>query len=90
MKSSRILLAALLVSLSSPAFAAQPDADASALKGKGKDGSSVYVFDDDSIEGEILRPEGVNLNSRGKSAIASLITIRQMFISELIQLSNDI
>ena len=82
------LSAALL--LSSTAWAAPADADASAMKGAGADGVTVYDFEDDDVDGEILSPEGANLSSRGRSKHASMITIRPHFIPELIKMANDI
>lgn len=77
--------------LSFDAVAAQPeDADAAALQKGGKDGEATYVFDDDNVDGEILRPEGANVGSRNRSRHASLITIRNNFIGEMIRLANDI
>lgn len=82
---------ALSLSLSADAQAAQPqDADAAALQKGGGDGQATYVFDDDNVDGEILRPEGANVGSRNRSRHASLITIRNNFIGELIRLANDI
>lgn len=91
-KTGAILFATALLAFAPSAFAAaQPqDADAAALKGTAKDGQATYVFDDDNVDGEILRPEGANVGSRGRSRHASLITIRAHFIGELIRLANDI
>lgn len=80
--------AALL--LSSTAWAAPADADAGALSGSNADGVTVYDFEDDDVDGEILSPEGANLSSRGRSKHASMITIRPHFIPELIKMANDI
>lgn len=74
-----------------PAYA-QPsggDADASAFKGT-EGGATVYDFEDDNVDGEILSPEGALISSRGRSKHASLITIRPHFIPELIKMSMDI
>lgn len=79
--------AALL--LSSTAWAA-PDADSAAMSGSNADGVTVYDFEDDDVDGEILSPEGANLSSRGRSKHASMITIRPHFIPELIKMANDI
>ena len=86
------LLTALLVTSTAHAANQPQDADQAALKGdgKGKDGSATYVFDDDNVDGEILRPMGENVGSRNRSRHASLITIRDNFIGELIRLANDI
>lgn len=82
--------AAMLISV--PAYA-QPannqDADASAFRGS-EGGATVYDFEDDNVDGEILSPEGALISSRGRSKHASLITIRPHFIPELIKMSMDI
>jgi hypothetical protein len=65
------------------------DADDAARKGD-KGGVTVYDFDDDNVDGEILRPEGANLASRGRVKHASLITIRPHFLRELINMARDV
>ncbi len=76
--------------VSSTSFAApEGDADAAALSGKQGD-VTVYDFEDDDVDGEVLSPEGANLSSRGRSKHASLITIRPHFIPEMIKMANDI
>ncbi len=84
---------ALSMATASTAFA-QPsdqDADDAARVGGGDGGgTTVYDFDDDNVDGEILSPDGANVNSRARVKHASLITIRPHFISELISLSFDI
>jgi hypothetical protein len=83
---------ATVMLFSFPAFA-QPsggdDADSSAFRGA-KGGATVYDFEDDNVDGEILSPEGALVSSRGRSKHASLITIRPHFIPELIKMSMDI
>ncbi len=66
------------------------DADDAARVSGGDGGTTVYDFDDDNVDGEILSPDGANVNSRARVKHASLITIRPHFISELISLSFDI
>lgn len=84
---------ALSMSAASTAAAApgnDGDADSAArVGGEGAD-TTVYDFDDDNVDGEILSPDGANVNSRARVKHASLITIRPHFISELISLSFDI
>jgi hypothetical protein len=65
------------------------EADASAAKGK-QGGTTVYDFDDDNVDGELLSPEGANIASRGRTKHASLITIRPHFIPELIKMAQDV
>lgn len=80
----------LLFSTSAWAAPSDSDADSSAMKGKGSGGATVYDFDDDNVEGELLSPEGANIASRGRAKHASLITIRPTFIPELIKMANDV
>ncbi|MCY1061026.1 hypothetical protein [Nannocystis sp. SCPEA4] len=91
----RLALLTLLTTLfaSTTAFAApasDQDADSAANKGKGGSGTTVYDFDDDNVDGELLSPEGANVASRGRTKHASLITIRPHFIPELIKMANDV
>lgn len=91
----RLALVTLLTTLfvSTNAWAAPPtntDADSAANKGKGASGTTVYDFDDDNVDGELLSPEGANVASRGRTKHASLITIRPHFIPELIKMANDV
>lgn len=66
-----------------------PDAD-SAAKGKSDGGTTMYDFDDDNVDGEILSPNGANISARGRVKHASLITIRPHFLPELIGLALDV
>ena len=86
------LMAALALSLvSTTAYAAQPeDADEAARAGTGSDGTAVYDFEDDNVDGELLKPEGANIGSRGAVKHASMITIRPHFIAELNNMANDV
>ena len=81
------------VLLASSTAWAQPegggDADSAAFKGS-EGGVSVYDFDDDNVDGEILKPEGANISSRGRVKHASLINIRPHFLRELINLARDV
>ena len=81
--------AAFLLSATAWAAPAQ-DADAAAMAGTNNEGVTVYDFEDDDVDGEVLSPEGANLSSRGRSKHASMITIRPHFIPELIKMANDV
>jgi hypothetical protein len=65
------------------------DADNAAFSGE-EGGVAVYDFEDDNVDGEVLRPEGANLASRGSLKHASLINIRPHFLRELINLARDV
>ena len=86
MNSALSLLTAL--ALSGAAEPSDQDADTAAYTGD-RDGITYYDFDDDSIEGEVLSPEGALINSRSRLRHASLLNIRPHFIEELTWLALD-
>ena len=92
MRTTIFTVASLAVALfSMPALAAPADADESARSdAAGEGGATVYDFEDDDVDGEILSPEGANLSSRLGNKHASMISIRPHFIAELIKMSYDI
>jgi hypothetical protein len=51
---------------------------------------TVYDFDDDVVEGDLVRPDGEFIDSRKSAKHSSLIKIRENFIPELIKSANDI
>jgi hypothetical protein len=65
------------------------DADAAAYQGTSA-GVRYYDFDDDSIEGEILSADGVNVLARRGARHASMIDIRSHFINELHRIALDL
>jgi hypothetical protein len=81
----------LLPALASAAPAERYDSDEGARITEAGDGTREIVIDDDeAIEGEVLVPGGVQINSRKGKVHRSMITIRGEFIPLLIGLSNDI
>ena len=53
---------------------------------KGKDDSAtVYDFEDDLVQGDLVRPDGENLVVRRRGMRESLIKIREHFIPELLK-----
>ena len=72
-----IMVAALgLVAI--PAFA----------QGKGGGGggdATSYDFEDDLVQGDLVRPDGENLMVRRRGARESLIRVREHFINELLK-----
>ena len=79
---------ALVVALAAPV--SDQDADEAALVGRDASGTTIYDFEDDNVEGEVLSPEGANIASRGRVKHASLIQIRPHFLPELIKMANDV
>ena len=82
--------AGLLVPSFVQAAPAGGGSDQSANRGQGAGGSTVYDFEDDNVDGELLSPEGALITSRSGSKHDSLITIRAGFIPEMIKAARDI
>lgn len=70
--------------LARPALAADPAGDVQYKK------ETKYDFDDDMVEGDLVRPEGEMIGSAGKAKHSSLIKIRQNFIPEMLKSAEDI
>jgi hypothetical protein len=51
---------------------------------------TVYDFDDDTVEGDLVRPDGEFVDSRKAAKHSSLIKIRENFIPELLKSAEDI
>ena len=86
MSESLILLAFLLL----PGNDEAPrDADEAAYVGE-RNGTRIYEFEDDELEGEVLRAEGVNVGSRVSPRHESLIDIRTSFTPELTRFTLDL
>lgn len=86
MSESLILLALLLL----PGDGEAPkDADEAAYVGA-RDGTRFYEFEDDELEGEVLRAEGINIGSRGSPHHESLLKIRTSFTPELTRITLDL
>jgi hypothetical protein len=51
---------------------------------------TTYDFDDDVVEGDLVRPDGEFVDTRRGAKHSSLIKIRQDFIPEMIKSAEDI
>jgi hypothetical protein len=51
---------------------------------------TVYDFEDDTVEGDLQRPDGENVTANGKAQHSSLIEIRKDFIPEMLKTLEDI
>jgi hypothetical protein len=51
---------------------------------------TVYDFDDDVVEGDLVRPDGDFVNVRGGARYGTLIAIRRDFIPEMLKSAEDI
>ena len=67
---------------------AQPKAKDAGGGGGGK--VKVYDFSGDTIEGDLVKPEGTDLNARDFAKHSSLIRIRTNFIPEIIKSAEDL
>ncbi len=74
------LLVAGLVGVAAPAFA---EGAKGAAAGGG--GATSYDFEDDLVQGDLVRPDGENLMVRRRGARESLIKIREHFVPELLK-----
>lgn len=72
-----MLVVAGTVLMAGPAFA-QEDAAGGAA-------ATTYDFEDDLVQGDLVRPDGENLMVRRKGARESLIKIREHFVPELLK-----
>ena len=70
--------------LGASAMAQGAPAPAPPAGGGGGDSTS-YDFEDDLVQGDLVRPDGENLMVRRRGARESLIKIREHFISELLK-----
>jgi hypothetical protein len=81
---------ALALTLWIPALAqAQPAKQQAADKG-GTPKVKVYDFSGDTIEGDLIRPEGTTVDARDFAKHSSLIRIRKDFIPEIIKSAEDL
>lgn len=81
-----LLAAGLLVAATgSTVFAQDKGGDNVQYKSK-----TVYDFDDDTVEGDLVRPDGEFVDTRKGAKHSSLIKIRENFIPEMIKSAEDI
>ena len=52
--------------------------------------TKVYDFSGDTIEGDLVRPEGTTVDARDFAKHSSLIRIRKDFIPEIIKSAEDL
>jgi hypothetical protein len=88
-----------LLGLSGPAFAQdKPEGGGAAAPAGGGGGEenttykakTVYDFEDDTVEGDLQRPDGEMVSSQKKAEHSSLIEIRKDFIPEMLKSLEDV
>ena len=92
-----LISAFLLVSsgIALPAFAedegaAPPPSGASGGGDVSYKQKTVYDFDDDVVEGDLVRPDGEFVDTRRQAKHSSLIKIRENFIPEMLKSAEDL
>jgi len=51
---------------------------------------TVYDFEDDIVEGALVRPDGTYVDTRRKTKVSSLIKVRENFIPEMVKSVEDL
>jgi len=69
---------------------AQAKAAAPAPAAGGEAGPTSYDFEDDLVQGDLVRPDGELLSVRRRGNRASLIQIREHFIPEMLKSVEDL
>ena len=87
MRTLKAVLAGLIVvSFASPVAQSWAQPKAKDTKPKVK----VYDFSGDTIEGDLIRPEGSTVDARDFSKHSSLIRIRKEFIDAILKSAEDL
>ena len=68
----------------------KPAPPAAANGGGGNGKVKTYDFSGDTIEGDLVKPEGSTVDARDFAKHSSLITIRKDFIKEIIKSAEDL
>ena len=82
------VLAAAALTLVTPAFAQEGEGEGDTSGDKKKVKS--YDFTGDEIDGDLIKPDGDFIDTRGFADYASLIRIRQDFIREILKSAEDL
>jgi hypothetical protein len=85
-----LLAAGVLIAATGSTVLAQKAAPAAAGGDVTYKSKTVYDFDDDTVEGDLVRPDGEFVDTRKGAKHSSLIKIRENFIPEMIKSAEDI
>lgn len=86
-----VVSSAVVLAGAVPAFAQEAEGGAAAPAGGVQYKSTTkYDFDDDVVEGDLVRPDGEFVDTRKKAKHSSLIKIRENFINEMLKSAEDI
>ncbi len=85
------LLAVASLMLSAPAVAQTPEVGVDGQQGGVVyERTTTYDFEDDFVEGQLLRPDGELVTGQRRGKESSLIRIRQDFVPEMVQSVEDL
>jgi hypothetical protein len=92
MRKLSIMFATLIigagVAVAQPAKKDKAPSGGGSSSGGGK--VKVYDFSGDTIEGDLIKPEGTSVDARDFAKHASLIRIRKDFIAEILKSAEDL
>jgi hypothetical protein len=86
----RKLIVFVFIAVGFVAIAGHPAAADDKNKGGGNAKVKTYDFSADTIEGDLIKPEGTEVNARDFAKHSSLIRIRKDFIPEIIKSAEDL
>ena len=84
------LCAALLLLPTAASAAPAATTDEGGKVSQGAETRQIIFDKDDNVDGEVLKPGGVNVGGRIAKIHSSMIGIRGDFINQLVRLSDDI
>jgi hypothetical protein len=77
-----LLIGFVMLAMAAPAAAQEAEPPPA---GGGDGNTTSYDFEDDLVQGDLVRPDGENLMVRRRGARESLIRIREHFVPELLK-----
>ena len=92
MKRTIAVVALFLLGMTGTAFAQDPAPQAGGESGDGVvyEEETTYDFEDDFVEGELVRPDGELIGGQRHGKESRLIQIREDFIPEMVQSVEDL
>lgn len=85
-----LALSSTLAGLANAANAGNQDADADARVSAPNSQTKQYIYDDEDIDGESLRPDHERVDFRPPGKHPSLIQVRAHFIPQLLRMATDV
>ena len=85
-----IVILGMALGSAAPAFAQNKKGGDKAAAAAATPKTKVYDFSGDTIEGDLIKPEGSSVDARDFAKNSSLIRIRTNFISEIIKSAEDL